>query len=125
MRNIPRRKAAIGDVNHRLIRPVCLVKIKRVLLDLPIISHQPLVIPAKMIPLMSPIRREIEHAPEKSSPQILPLAHRLVRRLVNDALPFFRMPEPIRLRLARIHFVLKNARPRPIFADGQRALRKL
>lgn len=108
-----------GDVQRRLVRPIRLVKIKRVLLRLPVVGHQPLVVPAQHTAFTAKVAREIEHVPDETAPDEWSCLDCRPRRFVNQRLPFFRMPLTGVLGLFRILLVLCRVCARAVFAHAK------
>ena len=57
------------DVNHGVCGPVGFVEIKGILAQLPVISHQTLVIAPRSVALVAATDGEIKHVPEKFAPE--------------------------------------------------------
>src|SRR5437868_483758 len=81
---------------------------------------------AQVIAFLALVGGEVEHHPEKCSPQPRLLLHRAVSSLVEDPLPFFGMPSAAGRRMrGRINLMLLHACASAVFTDRKGALRKI
>ncbi len=105
--------------SNRFVRPVRLVKIKRILLSLTIAGDESLVVQSVRAALMPRADGKIEHRPDERAQINGRSFHRRPGGFVELRLPFFRMPLAIRLGLFGILFMLPDIGTRTIFADGK------
>src|ERR1039458_7663585 len=121
----PVGEGVAGDINHRIRRPVGLVKIKSVLANEPVISHQALVVASRRVTLVAAVGGEVEHVPKKFAPEIRARFHQRPVGFVNEILPFLRMISAAGGRPRDgVFAVLINARARAVFADAD-AVRRM
>src|SRR5262245_64569660 len=96
------------DVHEWLLRPIRFVKIKCVLLRLAIVRDQALVVATADAAFVSPVAGEIGQVPDERAPDKWTGFHLRPGFLVEQRLPFLRMPLAVVARLARMLFVLQH-----------------
>ena len=116
--------AAIRDVNKRFLGiPVCLIEIESIFFHLAVESHQPFVVDTGTIAFHTMSRTEIKQVPNERTPdertfrQCFPVSDMII------SLVILRMPPTGSNPPFHGILLMVDARPCPIFADGNLILR--